>query len=499
MGVEQVAGLLPVGVPHPDGFRRFRYAARVHTGSGAVAVEPAPDDAPGGELPPPEYAAALAPLVAATAPVGDGQLSHTRLPDGSALLCHSRAVAPDSPVRGGTGRRQWEWQHFVVDARYLPGGPAPDRACVIHTWRSACWNADAPAAGNLPQASEEIFGERTLRAFARRHQDRLVPFLTDVHRLFAERAGRQIVLVEEDSEVVALWIALACASLSPAQARALTFVTRAQRPDRMPHQIVGTTPHAAAALGDPAARRYLYRVHDGTGGESSPPEGDADPWAEQVADRWLGRETRPARPASLPAPQSPPQPVPAAREEPARRRERLSRATAFYGADPHRMAGARLFRQVIEQELGGSVTDPDDLRLLAVRCWPHFELDTEGALAILRACPPELIAGADLDQNVIQAMWPGGTLIPGSTWPEPGWEQRAELAELMISLRPSWLRHEPLARARLLVSYRDFLHAPGVGTEVEVRLHLHRAAVDGWYRTAVGNRLRQVLARESPE
>ncbi|MFF3644359.1 GTPase-associated protein 1-related protein [Streptomyces sp. NPDC002564] len=220
------------------------------------------------------------------------ELSYSLLPDGGRLLC---AALP--------GRRV-EALHLSADT------PGPGPVWPIDTWRSADWEPDAGEAlqagfveSELPVPDAHVDRE-VLVEFARARADRVAPFLADVRRLFEDPAGRQIVLVEEDSETVARWVALACASLPEAYVPALTFTTWSTDPRRAAQQIVGIGPDAEFDRSDDATLEYLYRVHDGTGGPESPPA-EPDAWARLTAERWLaGNPPRPA-PGAAARPEGP--------------------------------------------------------------------------------------------------------------------------------------------------------------------------------------------------
>ncbi|QEV20935.1 GTPase-associated protein 1-related protein [Streptomyces alboniger] len=218
------------------------------------------------------------------------ELSYSLLPDGGRLLC---AALP--------GQR--------VEALYLSADtPGPGPVWPIDTWRSATWEPGAQetlGAGfiesELP-VPEAHFDRELLVEFARERADRVAPFLADVRRLFEDPAGRQIVLVEKDSETVARWVALACASLPEAYVPLLTFTTWTTAPHQSPQQIIGIGPETEFDRTDPATVTYLYRVHDGTGGPQSPPP-DRDPWARFTAERWIsGNPPRPG-PGAMPRPE----------------------------------------------------------------------------------------------------------------------------------------------------------------------------------------------------
>ncbi|MEU6822527.1 GTPase-associated protein 1-related protein [Streptomyces atriruber] len=224
------------------------------------------------------------------------ELSYSLLPDGGRLLC---AALPGQRV---------EALHLSADT------PGPGPVWPIDTWRSESWEAEAEADGaqtlgagfvesELP-VPEAHFDRELLVAFARARADRVAPFLADVRRLFEDPAGRQIVLVEEDSETVARWVALACASLPEAYVPALTFTTWTADPWRAPQQIIGIGPDAEFDRSDDATVEYLFRVHDGTGGPESP-AAELDAWARLTAERWLaGNPPRPA-PGAAARPEGP--------------------------------------------------------------------------------------------------------------------------------------------------------------------------------------------------
>ncbi|MEV8017087.1 GTPase-associated protein 1-related protein [Streptomyces sp. NPDC086554] len=177
-------------------------------------------------------------------------LSRSRLPGGGSLLC-----ATDAEQR--------------IDAVY------------------------ADSVDELPPFPGDL-GTEQLIAFAREHASRVEPFLADVHRLFGERAGRQIVVAEHDPETVAHWVALACASLPHAYAVSLTFSTWADAPRRAPQQIIGIGPDADFDRFHGPTLDHLYRVHDGLDGQGSSPL--ADTWAEVTAKEWI--EGNPPEPPS---------------------------------------------------------------------------------------------------------------------------------------------------------------------------------------------------------
>lgn len=235
--------------------RRLSYRLDEEPLTGAVRLIPAPAGPQEQESEPspdfPETAEYVAEHVLA---VGHRRgLSRSRLPGGGALLCASTV---------GTGDRD---DGVPMDAVRV------DAVCV-------------DAVGELPYSIAELTPDQ-LAAFARENASRVAPFLADVHRLFDERAGRQIVVAEHDPRTVAHWVALACASLPDAYAASLTFSTWTADPRRAPQQILGIGPDADFDLSDGPTLDHLYRVHDGIGGQSSTPMPDT--WAEVTARQWI--------------------------------------------------------------------------------------------------------------------------------------------------------------------------------------------------------------------
>ncbi|QQC91971.1 GTPase-associated protein 1-related protein [Streptomyces alfalfae] len=253
--------------------RRLSYRLDHEPDTGAVRLIPAqPVRSPREESQHRIAVTGLGPAVEAVIGTGS-ELSYTLLPDGGRLLCATLA-----------DRR--------VEALHLSAStPGPGSVWPIDTWRSGTWEPDAGEELGAGFVESELpvtrahFDSGRLVEFARARAERVAPFLADVRRLFDDPAGRQIVLVEEDPETVAHWVALACASLPEAYVPVLTFTTRTDDPHRAPQQIIGIGPDVEFDR-DEATVEYLYRVHDGTGGPQSPPAG-SDAWAQLTAERWI--------------------------------------------------------------------------------------------------------------------------------------------------------------------------------------------------------------------
>ncbi|MFD6431987.1 GTPase-associated protein 1-related protein [Streptomyces venezuelae] len=268
--------------------RRLSYRLGQEPDTGAVSLVPPDPDSPQlceheGRL------RSAVTRVMGVPPAGEAgpELSYSLLPDGGRLLC---AALPGQRV---------EALHLSADT------PGPGPVWPIDTWRSESWAGERDESlgsgfveSELP-VPEAHFDRELLVAFARERADRVAPFLADVRRLFEDPAGRQIVLVEDDSETVARWIALACASLPETYVSALTFTTWTADPRRAPQRIIGIGPDAEFDRSDDAVVEYLYRVHDGTGGGPESPPAEPDAWARLTAERWLtGNPPRPPRGAA---------------------------------------------------------------------------------------------------------------------------------------------------------------------------------------------------------
>ncbi|WP_329561468.1 GTPase-associated protein 1-related protein [Kitasatospora sp. NBC_01266] len=207
-------------------------------------------------------------------------LAFTRLADGSGLL--SRTVYTGADYTGRYG-------NFHAHAVHLPHGAVlPGRLLPVEAWGSPTWRSTDPGNSTTEPLAEfapgGTFGREVLTRFARERGDRLAAFLADVRELFAEQAGPQLVLVEQDPSCVARWVALACGALPARYAAELTFTTYTRRPYRSKHMVVGIRQDAEFGFG-PAELDHQYRVHHGAGGPSSPARSSL--WAQVAAQVWL--------------------------------------------------------------------------------------------------------------------------------------------------------------------------------------------------------------------
>ncbi len=233
-----------------------------------IGYEP-PTDAP--DCPSPEELAGF--------PVA---FSHNRLSDGSRLLCRTIRTGPGRGGRHG---------NFHAHAVRLPeGGGLPGGLLPIEAWESPSW-ADRTPGDGAPEPLAALtparrIDKKGLLDFVQARADRLEHFLADVRTLFRTPDAPQLLVIERESSQTAFWIAIASAVLPRELADRLTFTTYTRRPMLARQQIVGAFPDADFDFVSAAAQRR-YRVHDCTGGTSSPARAERDLWAAVAARIWL--------------------------------------------------------------------------------------------------------------------------------------------------------------------------------------------------------------------
>ncbi|GHC55267.1 GTPase-associated protein 1-related protein [Streptomyces cinnamoneus] len=208
--------------------------------------------------------------------------SHNRLSDGSRLLCRTIRTGPGRGGRHG---------NFHAHAVRLPeGGGLPGGLLPIEAWESPSWSDRTPDGGS-PQPLAALtparrIDKKGLLDFVHARVERLEAFLADVRILFRTPDAPQLLVIERDSARIAYWVAIASAVMPRELADRLTFTTYTRRPMLARQQIVGVLPDADFDYAS-AAAQHRYRVHDCTGGTSSPPRAERDPWAAVAARIWL--------------------------------------------------------------------------------------------------------------------------------------------------------------------------------------------------------------------
>lgn len=126
----------------------------------------------------------------------------------------------------------------------------------IELWESPVWSG--PPGGSPDLVPGEAFDPDALVAWLSREKahDRLAALLDAVTAALAGGHGR-VVLVSEDTGLIARWIALVSYSLPASLAAHLSFTTYTADPDSAPHLVVGTVPDTrprdAFHLDEPAA------------------------------------------------------------------------------------------------------------------------------------------------------------------------------------------------------------------------------------------------------
>jgi hypothetical protein len=95
------------------------------------------------------------------------------------------------------------------------------------------------------------------------------------------RGHGRVVLVADDVEPIARWIAVVSYSLPVAAAARMSFVTYSADPDGAAQRLVGTTPDVWAA-----AQRFTHHVFHIAGGRNPRPDGRVSRFADTVAGCW---------------------------------------------------------------------------------------------------------------------------------------------------------------------------------------------------------------------
>lgn len=199
------------------------------------------------------------------------------LGDGAAVLAQAKYVGKDYSGRYGN----FFTHTLVTDA---PESDIVNRGVLpIELWRSENWASAGIAATSLaplerPSKGEAIsptLVERFLREDGR--LDRLPAFLTAVEGALS--TGRRIVVVD-DADSVALWIAAASYVLPSRMGLKLTFNTYVKNPYQTDFLIVGTTADSDFTFA-PHEIEHQYYVFDFHGGRFTPVP-DPSPFALKV-------------------------------------------------------------------------------------------------------------------------------------------------------------------------------------------------------------------------
>ncbi|MFB9192230.1 hypothetical protein ACFFWA_04560 [Actinomadura verrucosospora] len=98
------------------------------------------------------------------------------------------------------------------------------------------------------------------------------------------RGHGRVVLVADDVEAIARWIAVVSYSLPVAAAARLTFVTYTADPDGAAQRLVGTTPAVWAGAQNHASHASAFDLRDGV------PDGGSSRFARTVARCWRARD-----------------------------------------------------------------------------------------------------------------------------------------------------------------------------------------------------------------
>ncbi|MBO1419067.1 GTPase-associated protein 1-related protein [Streptomyces sp. FH025] len=152
----------------------------------------------------------------------------------------------------------------------------------IELWGSPVWRSTPAPSTTLPELPAVEAGPLRRDAVGRflrdhPHRDLIGPLLTATLDALAHQ--RTVLLVEQDSERVARWIAAACYLLPPPLARRLSFATYLHRPDRGRTHLVGTVPEIRIDLGP--EQQDAFHVLDLVEGRA--PELPANPLAQLLA------------------------------------------------------------------------------------------------------------------------------------------------------------------------------------------------------------------------
>ncbi|MGI5208637.1 hypothetical protein ACQEU6_44600 [Spirillospora sp. CA-108201] len=202
--------------------------------------------------------------------------------DGRPLLLRCRYLGRDYSGRYGNF-----FAHAVVAEPEELEGLRP-----AELWQAAHWTA-LPAPGAVLDPLEELTPGSALDPEALAGWlaaagpgdpyallARLVDAVTDV----LGRGHGRVVLVSDDVEAIARWIAVVSYSLPVPAAARLSFVTYTADPDGAAQRLVGTTPDVWATAQNHASHASAFDLRDGV------PAGPAGRFARTVARCWRARD-----------------------------------------------------------------------------------------------------------------------------------------------------------------------------------------------------------------
>jgi hypothetical protein len=229
--------------------------------------------------PPPRAMPSPGPRELARFPVA---LSYDRA-GGHAVLVRCRYLGRDYSGRYGNFLA-----HAVVAESAELEGLRP-----IELWRSELWS-DVPGHGDLPALDDvapgDVFDPGALaRWLAAEHAYDLFTEMADAVAEILERGHGRVVLVADDVDLIARWIAVVSYSLPVASAASLSFVTYTDDPEGAPYRIAGTTPdiwssasHATPAFVlTPSSSDLAIDQRS-----ASAKEKETGRYARTAADRW---------------------------------------------------------------------------------------------------------------------------------------------------------------------------------------------------------------------
>ncbi|NDU73707.1 hypothetical protein GWI34_13810 [Actinomadura sp. DSM 109109] len=204
--------------------------------------------------------------------------------DGRPLLLRCRYLGRDYSGRYGNF-----FAHAVVAEPEELEGLRP-----AELWQAAHW-APLPASGGVLDPLEQLTPGSALApealagwlAAAPGDPYALLALLVDAVSAVLVRGHGRVVLVADDVEAIARWIAVVSYSLPVAAAARLSFVTYTADPEGAAQRLVGTTPAVWATAQGHASHASAFDLGGGVPGGA---RGPASRFARTVADCWRGRD-----------------------------------------------------------------------------------------------------------------------------------------------------------------------------------------------------------------